>query len=332
LLRLASVRRGFPVLALAGAACFASGTARAEHAEPEPVTPASDSALSSTPSAPVMPAHLGPRADGKQQSVTDESVRQSILLHSLEEGAKSAWGERYLGAIVGTAFVGLGVGATVAEFDGDHRDRQRWTTIAVAGGIAAVSFSSYAVPDDYRRPVLDSLGGLILAGGGVLFNMSDRNTAWTRFTFGTVIATGGAMVGLVGLDSALKRPFSARVLERHAARLRRDGASVSSAEQAQMERDLALTERPIPRWVSPLVLALGAAVAATPIFAKGASADDKAVSAVMVSSMLFASGAGFAAGALYEPPYRGYLLGLRGLHWVPLGPSGSAGLTLSGLL
>jgi hypothetical protein len=232
---------------------------------------------------------------------------------------------------MGTLFVGFGVGAAAAEFDGDDNGRQKWTTVGLAGGIAAASFSSYLVPDDYRRPVLESLSGLVVMSGGTSLYLSDRNSAWTRFTFGTMIATGTAMVGLVALDSTLERPSSARVLERHAERLRRGGASVSPAEKLQMERDLALTVRPIPRWVSPAVLALGASVAATPVFSKGASADDKAVATVVPSSMLFASGVGFAA-SFIKPAYRGYLLDLRRWDLAPFGPVGSVGLTLSGAL
>jgi hypothetical protein len=261
----------------------------------------------------------------------ERRVRRTLLMEHLKEPARMASPDRYLGAIVGTVYLGLGVGLAVADFNEEESSRQKWLSVGIAGGLAGLAFSSYLVPDHARRPVLASLAPLSIAGLGAVFYGSDDASAATRFTFGSMMVTGGVMEGLVLLDAALRRPPSGLRLERHLERLRRSGASLSNQDLREIEGELALTERPIPLWVSPLVLTGGAIAAAAPALAESTSSDDRAVCLVFSSGMLVGASSALVSALMSERGgYRGYREGLRGMGLAPVGPRGSAGVTLVG--
>ena len=299
----ASTRGGFAAFALAALSSVTS-VARAESAEPTP-----------------KPQVTAGAEDTRK-------ARALLLRQHLPHAAGAAGGDRYLGAILGTVYVGLGVGVAAADFNEDPSGRQRWATIGIAGGLALVSFSSYVVPDHLRRPVLESLGGLTLAGFGASFLFNAHNTAATRFTFGSMIATGAVLQGLVILDAALQEPWNARKLETWLQRLE-SGESLSDAEFRRVEHDFALTVRPVPRWVFPLVMMGGGVAAAAPALASGTSHDDRQL-ALLFSSLMFVAAASSLAPALSgsQSGYRAYLRALKGMQLAPIGPVGSAGLTL----
>ena len=132
----------------------------------------------------------------------DNQRRAALLREYLKVPAARAPVERYFGAVAGSAFAGIGLAAAFADFD-DPSGRQKPVTVAAAGGLALVSFSSYLVPERYRRPVLDSLPGLMLISLGSSLYVNDYGTNTTHFVFGSMIATGLAWEGLVVLDTAL---------------------------------------------------------------------------------------------------------------------------------
>lgn len=258
-------------------------------------------------------------------------IRQTLLTEHLKEPARMASPDRYLGAIAGTVYLGLGVSLAVADFNEEGSSRQKWLSVGIAGGLAGLSFSSYLVPDHARRPVLASLAPLSIAGLGAAFYGSDDASAATRFTFGSMMVTGGVMEGLVLLDAALRRPLSGLRLERHLERLQRSGATLSGRELREIELELALTERPIPLWVSPLVLIGGSLAAAAPAVVKSTSGDDRAVCLVFSSAMLVGASSALVSALVSERGgYRAYRDALSGARLAPLGPQGSAGVTLVG--
>jgi hypothetical protein len=93
---------------------------------------------------------------------------------------------------------------------------------------------------------------------------------------------------------------------------------------------LALTERPIPLWLSPLVLMGGAVAAAAPALSQNTSRDDRQVCLVFSSGMLVAASSALVPALINEGHYRAYRSALNGLSLAPLGPQGSAGMTLTG--
>jgi hypothetical protein len=252
-----------------------------------------------------------------------------LLIEYLKDPARAAPVERYLPAVLGTVFLATSVGLAAADFNEEISVRQRWATVGLVGALAGLSFSAYLAPDRARRPLLSSVSAMAVAGGGAAFYGSDEATSATRFTFGSMMLTGAIMEGLVLADAAMRPAPSARQLERHRERLE-SSTSFSDDDLRAAEAELALTERPIPLWLSPLVLMGGAVAAAAPALSPSTSRDDRQVCLVFSSGMLVAASSALVPALINEGHYRAYRRALNGLSLAPLGPQGSAGMTLAG--
>ncbi|MFC1643071.1 hypothetical protein ACFL5O_10380, partial [Myxococcota bacterium] len=111
-----------------------------------------------------------------------------------------------------------------------------------------------------------------------------------------------------------------------------EGKSLSSKELREMEQSLALTERPIPRWVFPLVLFAGGTAAAAPALVKGTSDGDRQGVMLFSSIMLIGAVSGVATALTTQGTgYPAYVEALRKVRLAPLGPNGTAGVSLSGV-
>ncbi len=254
-------------------------------------------------------------------------VRAGLLREYLEPKASQAGVERYGGAVMGTIFAGLGIAAAMSEFE-DSSGRARWVALGTAGAASALSFSTYLLPAEYRLPVLSTTLLASTAGMFGTLYASDRSTPVTRWALGSIMTTIAAGTGLSLLDMMLQPGVSAQTLARHLERLERDPDSLSPEELRQMERDFALTLRPVPRWVHPTLLFTGSVIAGLPALDSRNSKDDRVMAMLLSSILMGPALIGIALHVGREEPYNAYLNALRNVHLAPLGPNGSAGLSL----
>lgn len=142
------------------------------------------------------------------------------------------------------------------------------------------------------------------------------------------------MAGLGALDIAFQRPVSATTFARDRVELRRGGQAVTPAMAARFEEHMGLAgrrpRRPIPGWLYGLSLAAGGVVAFTPVFSSETSQPDR--------KLAIGFGVAMFGGGVYTPTlallgtdgYTQYSTALRRLDLLPIGPAGSAGLSLAG--
>jgi hypothetical protein len=257
----------------------------------------------------------------------DSQIRQSLLREHLRPFVSAAPFERYAPAVFGTVFLGLGISTIAADINEDPSQRSRWVAVGASAALSTLSFAAYAAPERYRRPVMASVLSGILIGSGATFIVSSNSTANTRWAFGSMIGAGLATETIVLLDTMLQEPISYLSLERDFLRLEVPGASEGALRQT--ERHLSLTARPIPAWVSPAIVGAGGLSAVAPVFKNGTPDDDRAVAALVGTCMFLIATTGLVAAlSNADRGYAAYVRALHGVHLIPLGPSGSAGMNL----
>lgn len=269
-----------------------------------------------------------PRAESPPGGIPERELRRALLIENLKRDAGRAPLERWGPAVMGTLFVGLGIGAAIGEMDEDRSGELRGVAIGTSGALVALNFSSYLVAEDYRGPVFGG-GNLALMGlgGGAFFWLNPYSTTATRITFTSLMGSAVLSGALAGLDAALERPVSAMRLERHLDRLQRPGENLSPSELRAIELDLSRMQRPIPRFVYPLTMVTGGLVGATPALSKRTSPSDRELAASFSALWILSGTVGLVTVALTDPSYQKYTEALRSVRLAPIGPESSTGLS-----
>jgi hypothetical protein len=259
---------------------------------------------------------------------TEYTLRSDLLKKYLAREGSAAVLETYGGLGVSVLAAG-GIAAVIVNKVGTYEPSQPffWSEIASIGGMGLLGASTYLVPDEARMPILTAMGaGLLPAAYALYFYQQYAMTPTQKFSAGAIVGTGLAAASLILIDLAFGPRVSHKRLSAHLDRLK---SGATPEEIRTIERDFAKTERPVPSWVLPGILAVGALTAASPaVFAK--TVEDKQY-ALLMGSLLFTPGVVGLAFSLFanRQGYEGYRSALEKLQLAPVGPRGTAGVTLS---
>lgn len=256
-----------------------------------------------------------------------ESARRSILAEHLESGGGSPFLAQWGPGIVGTLYLGGAVAIAASAEGNRHADRERvWFGSAV--GLSAVSFGGYLLPGRYRSAAVVADIGLLGAASGLGLALLPRATP--RFQV-MMLSMGGASLAYTTLsvvDAALKPPPDPVLLDRYRHQLESSEA-ISPTELAAIEREFALTRRPVPRITGSFVALAGTAGILTAAFWPGGTKDEALLGVGLAAPTVVPLVISFSTSG--RPwAFDAYNDSLRNVRLAPIGPEGSAGLSLSG--
>jgi|SRR6185369_9864592 len=272
---------------------------------------------------PARAADDAPPRDETRRAESDDEVRRRLFL----ENTKGRLGTGVLNvfpAVYGSLFL---VGSIAFQVDPNGATPTQTAIFVTTNGVlSAAAFASYLAPKPARLPILTTLGPLWFSGLALSLYCDPSNSRGEKQVLGIAAGTGLAAATIPMLDALIELPFDPWALASDRTALETADQTTLHGHIVRAERNLAHTTRPL-RFVSPVVYLAGVAgmtIAATRAHESQDAAQMATAFGIVYSTLATTQ----LIVALVPSAGRSYERALRDVRLAPIGPQGSAGLTV----